>query len=125
MGSLCGGSTAATEFAEIAAVGLLPQHRAIAQNLAGHLGQPGREFGFEMTVLLVDGRELASVRQGLPGKTPEIPVFAHPGVVDVTLAANPLQQGLCLGGSGLAAKTMADLHVSRMMRSAKVGCKIQ
>ena len=105
----------ATELLEIAAVGLFPQHRTVAQNLAGHLRQPGREFGFEVAVLLINGRELAGVRQRLARKAPEILVFAHLGVVHVALTPNPLQQGLRLCGSGVAAKTIADLHVSIIM----------
>ena len=105
----------ATEFLKIAAVRLFPQHRTVAQNLAGHLRQPGREVGFEMAVLLVDGCKLARVRQRLARKAPEILVFAHLGVVHVALAPNPLQQGLRLRESGVAAKTIADLHVSIIM----------
>lgn len=90
----------ATEFLKIAAVGLFPQHRTVAQNLAGHLRQPGREVGFEMAVLLVNGCELARVRQRLARKAPEILVFAYFGVVHVALATCPLQQGFGLCWSG-------------------------
>ena len=110
-----GGS--ATEFLEIAAVGLFPQHRTVAQNLAGNLKQPRREFGFEVAVLLVNRCELPGVCQRLARKAPEVLVFAHLGVVHAALAPNPLQQGLRLCGSGVAAKTIADLHASIMIQN--------
>ena len=115
-GVSCECRACAAEFAEIAAVGRLPQHRAIAQNLAGHLGQPGSEFGFEVAVLLIDMCELSGARPGLPGQSPEIPGFADLGVVDESAYAP--QQGLCLCRRGIAAKTAADLQVAMLMEKS-------
>lgn len=99
-----------TQLLKIAAVSLFPKHCAIAQDDAGHLRQPRREFGFELAVLLINRRELARVRQRLTRKATEILVLAHFGVVNVALAPDPLQQGLSLRGSRVTTKTIADLH---------------
>ena len=61
-------------------------------------------------VLLVYRSVLPNVLQGFPRKTAEIPVFAHFGVVDMPLTADPPQQGLFLNGSGIATKFISDLH---------------
>ncbi len=99
-----------TEFLEVAAVGLLPQHGAIAQNLRRHLRQPRREIGLEVVVLLVDRRELAGMCQGLPGKASEVAVLAHLGVVDESLAADPAKQRLRLRRCWVIPESIADLH---------------
>ena len=101
---------ASAQLGEIPAVGLFPQHRAVAQQNAGHFGQVGREVGFELAVLLVYRGILPGVLQRLPRKAAEILVFAHFGIVDVPLATDPLQQGLFLRRSGVTTKTIADLH---------------
>ena len=58
----------AAQFLEIAAVGLLPKRSAISQHLARHLGQPGCQFGLELTVLLIDRCVLARMQRRRSGK---------------------------------------------------------
>jgi len=46
---------------KISCVSLFPQDRAVSQNDAWNSAKPRRELGFEVTVLLVNGREFASM----------------------------------------------------------------
>ena len=55
---------------------------------------------------------LAGVLQGLTGKSAEISVFAHFGVVDSPLTTDPAQQRLCLRLAGVTTKAVSGLgHV--------------
>ena len=100
----------ATQLLEIPGVGLLPKISAITQNDAGHLGQPRCQIGFELAVLLVDGRELARMGQRLTGESAEVAILAHLGVVDEALAADPGKQCLGLRGGWITTESVADLH---------------
>ena len=106
---------ASCKLREITAVRLLPLDGPIAQNHARHIAEPRREIRLEMCILLVDGRVLAGVLQRLSGETPEILIFLDLGVVDESLTADPLKQGLSLLWSWIAAKSMADLHNNDMI----------
>ena len=90
---------------------MLPKHGSVAQHHAGHIGEPRCEIGFELAVLLIDRSELAGVGQRLSGEAPEIQILADLGVVDVALAADPLQQDLRLCESGITPESVANLHV--------------
>lgn len=63
-----------------------------------------------MAVLLILGGELADVGKRLARKDPKVPVFADFGVVDETLAADPLQQTTSLLWRWMQAKAKTGLH---------------
>ena len=55
----------AAELVEVACIRAFPLVGAVAQDLAGHLRQPGREAALELAVLLIDGGERAGVAERL------------------------------------------------------------
>lgn len=98
---------AAGQLPEVAAIGVLPVHRAVAQHLRRHFRKPRRQLGLELAVLLVDGRLLPGQRQGLAGEGAEIAVFVHLGVIDEALAADPAQEDSFLRRRGVTAEALA------------------
>lgn len=99
-------------FLEVPGVGLLPKVRAISKNNAWYLGQPRSQLRFEVAVLLIDGCEFARAGEGLVRKTPKIPVLSNFCVVNETLTADSLQQGLSLSRGRVTTKTITNLHVA-------------
>jgi hypothetical protein len=99
----------ATKLLEIAAVGCFEQHSTVSQHLTWHLEQPGREFGLEMAVLLINRCEMARQGQAASGKSSEVLILAHLGVVDEALTTNPAQQGLSLCVRRVAAVAVTNL----------------
>ncbi len=63
-----------------------------------------------MAVLLVDGCELAGMGQRLGCKAAKVAILTDLGVVDESLATDPLQQGLSLRGRRVTTESVADLH---------------
>ena len=67
-------------------------------------------FSGELAILLVYRRMLPGVLQGLTSKAAEILILTHFGIIDMTLATDPLQQDSFLCRGGITAKAIANLH---------------
>lgn len=74
-----------------------------------------------MAVLLILGSELADVGKRLARgarEGPKVPIFADFGVVDETLAADPLQQTASPRRRWIQAKATTGLHAWNVARDA-------
>ena len=92
---------------QLALLGAAPAHGAVAQDLRGHLGQPGREFGLELSVLLVERGSFTRQRQRLAAESGEVLVFCDLGVINDPLTPYPLPQAGGLGRRGVERKPHA------------------
>ena len=94
--------------------GLFPPNRPVTEYLGGNLPEPGGVLSDEPGVLLIDGNGRSRKGDRFLGKDPVVPVLRDLRVVDEPLMSYPLEKDLLLGGGGIRAKAVADLHGNRI-----------